>query len=529
MSTQPPLRLLFVCVENANRSQMAEAFARIHGGANVEAFSAGSRPSGKVNPKAIAAMKELGYDLGKHGSKSLQDLPDVPFDFVATMGCGDACPAVRARHRDDWNIPDPKNMSPGEFNAVRDLIQRKVVDALTMLQKEKQPTPGTVVTPPRQRLTLAGGGWVLLAMGLMSLLLIAWAVAPAMLRHAHRPPGDGEHVESYGFDLTRLDVARDLIVPAMLHRDMVPVMTSATATGPDDSVDESKRWKKMQWANDLQYGKYLVSSDLVIGVEVNGESRAYPIGVMYVHEIINDSLGNPPVPIAVTYHWPCDSVVVFDRRIGEHTAEFHNSGLVYNSNMLMFDAKEVAPPPTASKDASASLPKESLWSQLLGKGISGKASGHSLAMYNAQVQRWDEWSASHPKTTVLNRDLSMAARYKDAVPTEYLQSEKILFPVRPMPTDRRVAPKATVLAVEAGALRRVYPIPALIDRAKQTRSQTGTGQPQWTDILGDQSLTFIFDTKMQTVRVESERPLKVTRAFWFAWHAIYPADLTLPD
>src|SRR6266849_1294036 len=101
-------RILFVCVENSNRSQMAEAFARIHGGESVEAYSAGSRPSGKINPKAIAAMREIEYD------------------FVATMGCGDECPFVRAREREDWDIPDPKDMPPEDFRKVRDLIETKV-------------------------------------------------------------------------------------------------------------------------------------------------------------------------------------------------------------------------------------------------------------------------------------------------------------------------------------------------------------------------------------------------------------------
>jgi arsenate reductase len=119
-------RVLFVCIENSNRSQMAEAFARMLGGSSVEAYSAGSRPSGKVNPKAIEAMRELGYDLSAHGSKSLDDVADVEFDFVATMGCGDACPLVRARQRADWAIPDPKILPPDEFRVVRDLIRDKV-------------------------------------------------------------------------------------------------------------------------------------------------------------------------------------------------------------------------------------------------------------------------------------------------------------------------------------------------------------------------------------------------------------------
>ena len=121
-----PKRLLFVCVENSNRSQMAEAFARIHGGERFVAYSAGSRPSSKINPKAIAAMRELGYDLSSHESKSLSALPEIEYDFVATMGCGDECPFVRANQREDWDIPDPKGMPPNEFRAVRDLIETKV-------------------------------------------------------------------------------------------------------------------------------------------------------------------------------------------------------------------------------------------------------------------------------------------------------------------------------------------------------------------------------------------------------------------
>jgi arsenate reductase len=117
------MKAVFVCVENSNRSQMAQAFALMAG---VEAFSAGSRPSGVVNPKAIAAMQELGYDLSAHQSKSLDDLPDIAFDVAVTMGCGDSCPHLKATHREDWQIPDPKTMPPEEFREVRDLIARKV-------------------------------------------------------------------------------------------------------------------------------------------------------------------------------------------------------------------------------------------------------------------------------------------------------------------------------------------------------------------------------------------------------------------
>jgi arsenate reductase (thioredoxin) len=127
-------KILFVCVENSNRSQISEAFAKIHGGNQIESYSAGSAPSGIVNPKAIESMSELGYDLGQHKSKSLQAVEEfAPFDAVVTMGCGDACPWMPAKKFIDWQIPDPKHLQPQAFNEVRNLIEEKVKELLLTL------------------------------------------------------------------------------------------------------------------------------------------------------------------------------------------------------------------------------------------------------------------------------------------------------------------------------------------------------------------------------------------------------------
>jgi len=126
-------RVLFVCVENSNRSQMAEAFARMHGTGKVEAHSAGSRPSGRVNPKAIEAMRELGYDLTTHTSKGLNDYNGTEVEVAVTMGCGDECPLVQAQRRVDWQIPDPREMSPDQFREVRNLIETKVKELIASL------------------------------------------------------------------------------------------------------------------------------------------------------------------------------------------------------------------------------------------------------------------------------------------------------------------------------------------------------------------------------------------------------------
>lgn len=127
-------KILFVCIENSNRSQMSQAFAMIHGQNKIEAYSAGSKPSGIINPKAIAAMKELDYDLSTHHSKSLEEVKAfAPFDAVVTMGCGDACPWMPAKKFIDWQIPDPRNMNEDDFRKVRDEIAQNVKELVEEL------------------------------------------------------------------------------------------------------------------------------------------------------------------------------------------------------------------------------------------------------------------------------------------------------------------------------------------------------------------------------------------------------------
>jgi protein-tyrosine-phosphatase len=119
-------KVLFVCTENSCRSQIAEAFAHLYGKDKIEPFSAGSKPSGKINPKAIESMKEIGYDLARHSSKSLAEIPQEQYEYVITMGCGDVCPFVPSKYHEDWGIPDPKELPMEEFRKIRALIEDKV-------------------------------------------------------------------------------------------------------------------------------------------------------------------------------------------------------------------------------------------------------------------------------------------------------------------------------------------------------------------------------------------------------------------
>lgn len=123
--------ILFVCVENAGRSQMAEGLARHLGKDHIEAWSAGSKPSGRLNPAAVEAMRERGIDISGHRSKVISDLPELQWDYVVTMGCGDSCPFVPSRARLDWNIPDSKGL-PKE--RVRDIF-KQIEDEVVLLVK----------------------------------------------------------------------------------------------------------------------------------------------------------------------------------------------------------------------------------------------------------------------------------------------------------------------------------------------------------------------------------------------------------
>lgn len=123
-------KVLFVCVENSCRSQMAEGFAKALGKDVLDAWSAGSKPSGKIHPTAIQVMKEKGINLEFQSSKRLDDIPKGKWDYVFTMGCGDACPIVGSKLGEDWAIPDPKNFPLDEFRKVRDQIEAKVMDLI---------------------------------------------------------------------------------------------------------------------------------------------------------------------------------------------------------------------------------------------------------------------------------------------------------------------------------------------------------------------------------------------------------------
>ena len=123
-------KIVFVCVENARRSQMAQGFAETFGQGAFEVYSAGSRPSSAIDPLVNEVMKEKGIDLTAKRPKGLNDLPPIEMDYLITMGCEETCPAIPAKKIIEWEIPDPKGKSIDFFREVRDIIEGKVKSLL---------------------------------------------------------------------------------------------------------------------------------------------------------------------------------------------------------------------------------------------------------------------------------------------------------------------------------------------------------------------------------------------------------------
>lgn len=354
--------------------------------------------------------------------------------------------------------------------------------------------------------TFSSGGWVVLAAVLVSVSLTTWAIMPALLKQ--RPPGDGSNIDTYGFDLSTLHVPASQIATPMLHRDMLPRLDYP------ETLTAAQAWA----ANEEQRGKYLVSNDRVVGVAINGEARAYPISLLTVHEIINDTLGG--VPIAVTYSWPGDAVRVFDRTVGDEVIELGVSGLLYNANMLMYDRRESDP------EVDYFDRGESLWTQLQGRAVSGPAAEaeRSLTPIAAQLVSWTHWQEMQPDTTVIQRDPNLIKRYRRAEPRQYfMSSEPIPFPVAPVP-EHGPGLKDRVSIVQVGDERVVYPMAWIARQAASDDGRSEGDRRVWDTELNGTPLTFIHDAAANTVAVTAEDAIDVVHGFWFVWHSMHPND-----
>jgi len=228
----------------------------------------------------------------------------------------------------------------------------------------------------------------------------------------------------------------------------------------------------------------------VVGVEVGGEARAYPLAVLAYHELANDTLGG--VPILVSYCPLCGTALVFDRRIEGEPHRFGVSGLLYKSDLLMFDRES-----------------ESLWSQIRADAVTGPLEGRRLALLRSRIEPWSAWRARHPQTTVLSRDTGHRRRYGVAPYGDYATSEKLMFPVE---YSRRYHPKMPTLGLRrADGPYRAYPALELVEAGGEVRERFD-GEP----------VRVAYDPESQTFDVEAPGGIEVIEGFWFAWIAFHP-------
>jgi arsenate reductase (thioredoxin) len=140
MSDRPTV--LYVCVHNAGRSQMAAAYTRVLSGGRVEVRSAGSAPGDQVNPAAVQAMLEEGIDMSAEVPKMLTTEAVQASDVCVTMGCGDTCPVFPGKRYEDWELEDPAGQGVDAVRPIRDEIRRRVEDLISSLGVAVEPAPG---------------------------------------------------------------------------------------------------------------------------------------------------------------------------------------------------------------------------------------------------------------------------------------------------------------------------------------------------------------------------------------------------
>lgn len=237
---------------------------------------------------------------------------------------------------------------------------------------------------------------------------------------------------------------------------------------------------------------FLLDDTPVLGLKFNGLSKAYPINILNWHEIVNDQFNDQPV--VITFCPLCGSGMAFSASINGKAHTFGVSGLLYNSDVLLYDRQT-----------------ESLWSQLMSQSISGSHKGRQLVSLPVLQTTWLDWKTRHPDTLVLSTETGFSRHYSDSPYADYLRSPQIMFPLTA--TSRRYHPKQAVLGLELDGYFRVYPF---IELEKSAAT--------FTESVNGQSITIRFDRKHRSAAVYNQQGIQLpaVKTFWFAWYAFHP-------
>lgn len=230
----------------------------------------------------------------------------------------------------------------------------------------------------------------------------------------------------------------------------------------------------------------------IMGLEIEGVARAYPLSIMNWHEIVNDTFGKKTV--VVTYCPLCGSGVAFDADVDGAPLKFGVSGLLYNSDVLLYDRRT-----------------ESLWSQILSKSVTGKMKGKILKMLPLLQTSWSEWKALYPSTQVLSENTGFSRDYNRNPYSGYDTGAGIYFPVKF--SSKRYHPKERVLGIEFDGQYKAYPFAEL--------SKKGA---KFTDQFAGRDLTIQYNDAARSARIFDDKGKEVPalNSFWFAWFAFHP-------
>jgi hypothetical protein len=273
-------------------------------------------------------------------------------------------------------------------------------------------------------LTFRGGGWVIALAAFLVLMVFVWSMlGPIMGR---RPIGDGHSLDSYGYDLSTLRAPRETLRPSGNPRGFLPSLDHP----------EHLRGAEMLVFNERNRPKYVVSTDRVLGIVVDGQAHAWPLSMMNVHEVVNDTVAG--VPVVATYSPLCDSAMVFKREVGGAVRLFEVSGLLVDSNLVFCDKSlDGTAPIGASADGPTGEGKHvpSLFMQLERRAVAGPlAAGDGVQLEllpDACITTWSDWIATHPQTTVTLRDPQMIRRMKEISYARYFLQDGLEYPAEP--------------------------------------------------------------------------------------------------
>ncbi len=240
---------------------------------------------------------------------------------------------------------------------------------------------------------------------------------------------------------------------------------------------------------------FLSAAEVVMGIEVDGDARAYPISILNYHEIVNDEIGGRP--IAITYCPLCGSGIAFDRAFGERVVEFGVSGLLRKSDLILYDRAT-----------------ESLWQQITGRAFAGPMRGEELRTVPVSITRWVRWREAHPETRVLSTDTGFERPYSNKTPYgDYDESRRLLFPVA---YDRSLHPKTVVHGVEVGDASYAVTDSVLQAHGELEQHSGGDGSEdpgvRW-EMLPSGEVT--------ALRGDTGERLVTHRMFWFAWYSFH--------